>query len=59
MGQHAGANAWRAPPRGAAAGRRTPPASSSTTLPALSTISSSMQRNTCNAMIAKNSISGQ
>jgi len=64
MGQHAGANARRAPrgrrgaAGGAAARRRTPPASSSTTLPALSAISSSMQRNTCISMKANNSISG-
>jgi len=40
-------------------GRKTPPAPSSTTLPALSAISSSTQRNTCNTMKAKYSRSGQ
>ena len=60
MGQHAGANARRAArQRPVATVRRTPPAPSSTTLPALSAISSSKQRNTCNAMKAKYSRSGQ
>ena len=59
MGQHAGANARRSMAASCRDRETDAAAPSSTTLPALSAISSSMQRNTCNAMKAKNSKSGQ